>query len=149
VKNKYQLSNPRFCEHDVPCLMLDKIFDPDKSIETTQQTEDELDQGKALRCAYCQTIVTYPANAISQLGQHIHSFTNPGGYEFTIGCFRQAYCQAIGTPSQEWTWFPSYYWQYALCHHCQEHLGWYYQSGEATSGFYGLILNRLISGTDH
>ena len=142
---------PPFCNDGIisTLLVLDKSLDPSQYIADKIKPEDTLDHGKALHCAYCHTIVTYHGSGIEQMGQHVHSFTNPGGYEFTIGCFSKAYCQLEGEPSQEWTWFPAYYWQYALCHQCQEHLGWYYQSGEMGDDFFGLILDRLISETDH
>ena len=106
---------------------------------------EALEHGKALRCANCKTVITYQGHAENRRGQHVHRFFNPGGYEFTIGCFRRAWCKVIGLPTLEWSWFDGYTWQYALCPQCQEHLGWFYHGSTDDSSFYGLILDRLAS----
>ena len=103
-----------------------------------------MDHGKAVRCAYCKSIITYQGNAESKSGKHIHNFVNPGGHEFTIGCYRRAWCKIMGLPMMEWTWFAGYTWQYALCPQCQEHLGWFYRNAPDNTSFYGLILQRII-----
>jgi len=103
-----------------------------------------LDHGKAVRCAYCKTVITYQGNAESMAGKHVHHFTNPGGFEFTIGCYRKAWCRIVGVPTLEWSWFNGHSWQYALCNQCQEHLGWFFQNTQDKTSFYGLILDRLI-----
>lgn len=107
--------------------------------------EDEaLDNGKAVRCGYCRTVITYQGNAEQVLGKHVHNFVNPGGYEFTIGCYRRAWCNVTGLPMLEWSWFNGCTWQYALCPQCQDHLGWFYHCTSDDSSFYGLIIDRLI-----
>ena len=113
-------------------------------MQVVDKQDEVLDHGKAVRCAYCKTVITYQGNAEHIQGQHVHSFINPGGYEFTIGCFRRAWCKVMGLPMLEWSWFNGYTWQYALCPQCQEHLGWFYRSSPDDSAFYGLILDRLI-----
>lgn len=132
-----------------PRLLFDKLSGPDIVSKTYLESDNALTQGKALHCAFCHSIITWQASAIDQLGRHIHTFENPGGYEFTIGCFARAYCMQVGTPEKEWSWFPAYHWQYALCHQCHEHLGWYYRSATQSNSFFGLILDRLISAADH
>lgn len=132
-----------------PLLFFDKQGDPDVYINTRHENDDILSQGKALHCAFCHTVITWQGRAIDQLGRHIHTFENPGGYEFTIGCFARAACVQTGRPDKEWSWFPDYHWQYALCHQCHEHLGWYYRSVIQSNNFYGLILERLLSESGH
>lgn len=116
----------------------------EKQTGVLDQDDDVLEHGKAVRCTYCQTVITYQGNAKQIQGQHVHSFVNPGGYTFTIGCFSRAWCKIMGLPMQEWSWFNAYTWQYALCPQCQEHLGWFYRCSTDDSSFYGLILDRLI-----
>ena len=106
--------------------------------------DEALEHGKAVRCAYCKTLITYQGNAENIQGRHVHSFVNPGGYEFTIACYRRAWCKLMGLPMLKWSWFTAYTWQYALCPQCQEHLGWFYHCSADDSSFYGLILDRLI-----
>lgn len=116
--------------------------------ESLQQEKIKLGHGKAVRCAYCKTVITYQANEQAIRGKHVHSFVNPGGFEFTIACYRRAWCKIMGLPMLEWSWFAPHTWQYALCPQCQEHLGWFYHDPAVNSSFYGLIIDRLILEQD-
>ncbi len=76
-------------------------------------------------------------------GQHSHTFTNPAGILYTIGCFSKADgCIVHGMPTTEFTWFEGFRWSIALCGGCLIHLGWFYQSG--SEAFFGMILDRLV-----
>lgn len=130
-----------------PLYFFEKTTAPQNESVTEKQKSELEDHGRAVRCAYCKTVVTYQGNAESHSGQHVHSFVNPGGYEFTIACYRKAWCKVMGLPMLEWSWFSGYTWQYALCHQCQEHLGWFYYSASERVSFYGLILDRIIIET--
>ncbi len=108
---------------------------------TTRQLEEAESQG-GLVCAYCRGLVTSRALAISINGSHAHSFVNPHGFTFRIGCFADAAgCAERGEESNYWTWFPGFSWRISLCRHCSEHLGWSFRSADAR--FFGLILERL------
>jgi hypothetical protein len=75
-------------------------------------------------------------------GAHRHTFFNPAGIVYEVGCFRQAVgCIASGPPSAEFTWFAGHLWRIALCRRCRTHLGWHFTSGDES--FFGLILPRL------
>jgi hypothetical protein len=127
-----------------PYHLFERESSTDNKVKVTDETADVLDHGKAVRCAYCKTVISYQGNAEQIGGKHVHSYVNPGGFEFTIGCYRRAWCKIMGLPMQEWSWFHGYTWQYALCPQCQEHLGWFYRNAPDNSSFYGLILDRLI-----
>lgn len=76
-------------------------------------------------------------------GAHQHTFFNPAGIVFEIGCFTQANgCMAAGPPSTEFSWFKGFAWRYVLCSGCFTHLGWLFESSQ--SSFHGLILKRLL-----
>jgi hypothetical protein len=93
-------------------------------------------------CFACGLTITTLRERISAGGAHEHTFTNPGGYVYRIGCFRRAPgCVRAGEPTREFSWFPGYAWRYALCSGCRAHLGWAFLGGE--DEFYGLILDRL------
>jgi hypothetical protein len=78
-------------------------------------------------------------------GSHQHTFANPEGILFQIGCFRSAAgCGHIRPATYEWSWFKGFRWSVALCTKCLTHLGWLYTS-TAGESFYGLILSRLVS----
>lgn len=77
-------------------------------------------------------------------GEHVHTFTNPDGLVFRIGCFHKAYgAEPEGAPTLDWTWFPGYAWQAEHCSSCATHLGWKYRKS-ATDVFHGLILDQLV-----
>jgi hypothetical protein len=98
-------------------------------------------------CRSCSHIITSIDRKIEIDGQHAHTFTNPAGIVYRIGCFSEAPgCFNFGEPTEEFTWFPGFAWSYANCLKCFMHLGWFYQSGDRH--FYGLILNHLIAGQE-
>ena len=139
-----QRNYPAISAHNLPRLFFEDRPAEEQQTAAEKKASAVLDHGRPVRCASCRSIITYQANAEAIAGSHVHSFVNPGGYEFTIGCYRKAWCRLIGTPTLEWSWFTGHRWQYALCPQCEEHLGWFYQNTAEQSYFYGLILNRLI-----
>lgn len=103
----------------------------------------ERDRGRILGCAFCRRPITTTAAAIEISGSHAHTFANPDGIRFRVGCFADASgLIGIGPRSTFWTWFPGYSWRVELCAQCREQLGWLYRS--AGGAFHGLILDRLV-----
>ena len=96
-------------------------------------------------CRYCGTIITTEHERVERDGEFRHTFTNPAGIVFGIGCFSDAPgCAVAGAHTRENTWFRGYQWCYALCTGCASPLGWHYR-GRRREAFYGLILDRLIA----
>jgi hypothetical protein len=109
--------------------------------------KEERQEEENLYCFVCGRIVTQPRHRISVDGAHRHTFTNPGGFRFEIGCFREAPgCEQAGEFTDFYSWFTGYAWRYAMCRTCRVHLGWVYQ-GEGDS-FFGLVLERLLSSRE-
>lgn len=111
---------------------------------TVPDAENERSEGseKALRCRTCGVVVTSERERIGRAGQHLHTFFNPAGIVYEIGCFDRAPgCLQQGDPSDEFSWFAGYTWQVVICIGCLEHLGWYFS--HAADHFFGLILTRL------
>lgn len=80
-------------------------------------------------------------------GAHAHTFTNPHGLRFHIGCFSSATgCVVSSDPTTDWTWFPGYAWQVENCSSCGEFLGWRFRA--PADEFHGFILDRLIEVDD-
>jgi hypothetical protein len=76
-------------------------------------------------------------------GQHQHTFFNPAGIMYEIGCYAAAPGgEALGQPTSEFTWFAGFHWSYAQCRACGTLLGWRYTGRDG--GFWGLIVGRLI-----
>lgn len=100
-------------------------------------------EGGRLLCARCGHPVTALGWARDVAGGHHHSFVNPHGYLYRIGCFGLAPgCTPRGEVVAEYTWFPGYAWQIAHCGGCDTHLGWGFV-GRADR-FHGLVLDRLV-----
>ncbi|MDK9707271.1 MAG: cereblon family protein [Desulforhopalus sp.] len=97
---------------------------------------------EAIRCRACGAVVTGRDQKILVNGCHAHTFFNPAGIIFELGCFQKAPgCLAVGPSSGEFTWFAGHVWRVTLCRRCQAHLGWLFLSGD--NSFFGLILSKL------
>ncbi len=129
---------------DHPILGRDTIC-REVSTETLPSSDTqalELDDPVIL-CRSCQSLVSAPEFQIEVNHGFSHTFANPLGHVFEIGCFSQARgCVAASSRSNEFSWFPGYDWQIGICRSCQAHLGWIF-SGNMEK-FFGLILDKLI-----
>jgi hypothetical protein len=97
-----------------------------------------------LACAFCENAVTTSASRIEVDGSHEHTFANPAGYAYHIGCFSRANgCVPEGQSTEAWSWFPPHRWRVGRCSACGEHIGWQFRSPTG-GGFHGLILDRLV-----
>lgn len=122
----------------------DRIARLKKDLTSIAQDADEPDEEKNIRCRACRYLITTTEHVFSINGKYMHTFANPAGFVFEIGCFSAARgCANKGTPTSEFTWFPGYSWRFSICSRCHSHLGWFY-SGEGRPGFYGLILDQLL-----
>ena len=111
--------------------------------EVLSENAEKKKKEPLLICKVCKNIITSPENSIEVDGSHRHTFTNPEGVVYKIGCFSKIQgCTLVGEPIIEHTWFPGFSWQIVICSNCYSHLGWHFQSGE--NGFYGLVINNLI-----
>ena len=126
-------------------LFLKDPFDRDYAADVAVDEDEEKKREQMLLCRACGHGVTAREQKREVQGRHEHTFFNPAGIVYNIGCFRNAPgCQAVGESSAEFSWFAGCVWRVALCRSCLIHLGWQFQSGDDL--FYGLILSRLIEG---
>lgn len=110
---------------------------------TDLETETEAQPGKEILCAVCSHPVTDMSKKIIVSNAHEHTFANPHGLVFEIGCYGEARgCIPASPPSCEFSWFPGFSWRIGVCRTCSAHLGWLFSSENDV--FYGLILDRLI-----
>ena len=113
---------------------------PDADIEVEDATDD------AVYCAGCGEVVTRTRWAFSMNGSHEHVFFNPHGVVFRVLCFTEAPgARDEGQPTDDFTWFKGFDWNFALCGGCGEHLGWRYAGDDGPGVFFGLIKGRLSS----
>lgn len=95
-----------------------------------------------LLCKACKNKISANSEKIPINGRHQHTFANPNGIIFDIGCFKTAPgCRNTGVFTAEFSWFSGFKWQISVCSSCFTHLGWLFVSLE--NQFYGLILERL------
>ncbi len=107
----------------------------------TVEEEKEEEEESGLLCMNCSNEITHSSHGVERSGAFRHLFINPAGLPFRIGCFSRAPgCTLHGLPTSEFTWFPGYRWQVALCDSCMIHLGWFYTGKDE---FFGLIMARL------
>lgn len=112
---------------------------------TEAAVEDETDEEKFLLCRQCHQVITNPAERTVVQGAHQHTFANPHGIVYEIGCFRNAIgCGYAGPATDEFTWFKGFSWRAAVCTMCLTHMGWLFVS-QGGKVFNGLILDRLIA----
>ena len=110
--------------------------------------EEDAEKGRErhplLVCRNCGQAITGEDRRIAVAGSHRHTFFNPAGIVYGLGCFSEANgCVLVGPRSPEFSWFAGCLWRVALCRGCGNHLGWHFQGdGQA---FYGLILAELIA----
>jgi hypothetical protein len=108
------------------------------------QDDPALPRSDFILCRFCHAAITTRQQALAVGDNHQHRFINPSGLQFLIGCFRLAPgCDISGRATAEYSWFQGYVWQLAKCSDCGEHLGWFFQNGEADQ-FYGLIVDKLV-----
>ncbi len=125
-------------------------LDPrDEKVVVDDETKDEPriggGSGPKLLCKLCRGPITTRSDAVNVEGKHEHTFFNPSGILYEIGCFGLAPgCKVSGLPTEEFAWFKGFHWQYSSCRFCETHLGWYFTRSGAGAGFHGLILNRLV-----
>ena len=103
-------------------------------------------------CIACDTFIV-SAEALTDICKKpYHTFANPAGEVFSIGCFTTWHnLAAVGSVTKAFTWFPGYGWQVMVCEGCGLHLGWAYSdmaNDRFVNRFVGLIMNRLNHVSD-
>jgi hypothetical protein len=124
--------------------------DPAPAREPAGETDTE--EERLILCRQCGWAITNPKARITVDGAHRHTFANPHGLLFEIGCFHSADgCVIVGPATDDFTWFKGFFWRIAVCRQCGIHLGWRFET-KGLRHFTGLILDRLTewsaSGTD-
>jgi hypothetical protein len=120
--------------------------DAEGDIAVMEETDEEMESEEEafILCRQCRQAITRPDDRITVQGAHRHTFANPHGIVFEIGCFQNVQgCGYAGAASDEFTWFAGYSWRVCFCRMCLTHLGWGFSS-RGGHVFHGLILDRLI-----
>ena len=110
---------------------------PEEQKKTAEKKDD------VIYCKACGNRICTEQDRITINDAHIHTCSNPSGYVYTFGCFRDAPgCLVLGKATSEHTWFSGYEWCISVCNHCNEHMGWIFVNADS---FYALITERLTS----
>ncbi len=118
-------------------------FKVDLKEKTKEASDDISGKGDRLLCSACGHPITNVKNKVSRNGSHEHTFANPHGIVFQIGCFAAASgCVADYKEYTDYPWFPGYSWRIELCANCWVHLGWFFRS--ESDQFHGLVLDKLV-----
>jgi hypothetical protein len=116
--------------------------DPQSDVRIKAEKKFGLRNKHVILCSNCGNSITLPEYTVSVNGEHIHTFTNPEGFSYEIGCFSDAQgCIVDSDPVMEHTWFKGFTWRLSLCSSCLVHMGWCYERG--SERFFGLIIDRL------
>jgi len=119
--------------------------DGDTTTAEKEAEERSPEEEEYILCRQCHRAITKPADRIAMQGSHRHTFANPHGIVFEIGCFRSVKgCGYAGVASDDFSWFAGYSWRVCFCSTCLTHLGWMF-SLKGGDSFHGLILDRLIA----
>jgi len=115
-----------------------------KDFQRETPEEDVSDDEPFIRCKNCLQNITRPTDRITRDGAHRHTFANPSGIVYEIGCFLTVTgCGYAGSATSEFSWFAGYRWRIVFCGMCLTHLGWSFESS-GQDRFHGLILNHLV-----
>jgi hypothetical protein len=115
---------------------------PERAPDTSDETRER--EARSVRCRECLHPITREEERTSAAGGFQHTFANPHGIVFTIGCFGAAEgCALVGPTSDEFAWFAGFHWQVAVCGKCLAHMGWRFAAPSGTA-FWGLILDHLV-----
>lgn len=118
--------------------------DKKRKEDTKSKNKEKEEKEKYILCGTCENKITQPTFKLEINGAFRHTFLNPEGHVFHIGCFQEADgCAVFGEPTSEWSWFKEFTWRNARCNQCLKQLGWYYHS-HLDQFFFGLILDSLI-----
>jgi len=143
IHKKYihkQVFNPKI---DSEYLLKEEVPDRIYSSIEDEDREETVDKNWHILCAECSQAITGDSERIEVNGAHEHTFVNPSGIIFQIGCFAGVSgTQISGAVTEQWSWFKGYSWRIVCCSRCGTHLGWVYM-GRDEIIFFGLILSRL------
>jgi hypothetical protein len=118
--------------------------DGETTLLEKEAEEQSPEEEEFILCRQCRQAITRPDDRLTIQGAHRHTFANPHGIVFDIGCFRSVIgCGYAGAASDEFTWFAGYHWRVCYCAMCLTHLGWIFGS-MAGHTFHGLIVDKLI-----
>jgi hypothetical protein len=121
------------------------VLQPMDEVSTSPLSDDAAARIVWLNCIHCGGKIARSCDRIEVNSKHEHTFINPAGVIYRIGCFSASPgAFEIGQASSEFAWFRGYVWRCLCCASCEIHLGWTFVQDAAL--FCGLILDQLSEG---
>ena len=71
------------------------------SLVEADTAEKEPDREEYILCRHCHQLITTPSERIEVQGSHQHTFANPQGIVYQIGCFRSVQGCGSAGPATE------------------------------------------------
>lgn len=141
-------AQPAVAFRSIPWVLRQPVDKPARGqapdFEVAEQDAEQPEEEAYIVCRQCRQAITRSEERFSIQGAHRHTFANPHGLVFEIGCFKHTVgCGYAGAASDEFTWFSGYRWRVCFCSGCLTHLGWLFTSTGGDT-FHGLILERLL-----
>jgi len=103
---------------------------------------------RAILCRTCRTRLSDPGAVFPmKTGGATGVFMNPHGFLHEVVTVRRAEnIVHLGWPTTDFSWFPGYAWEIALCAACREHVGWRFTPAQEAEPavFWGLRRPAII-----
>ena len=114
---------------------------PDFEVEHEKKIKNN--EASSILCRSCNNVITDKSSKIQIDGSFAHTFANPHGIIFRIGCFNSAPGVIFSKQeSGQFSWFSDFVWSVCACSFCATHLGWRFRKEEKV--FFGLVLATLV-----
>ena len=102
-------------------------------------------------CKRCKTQVSSYADIFAMAKGNVNAnYCNPAGYiheTLTVHKTIEGSLRLVDRPSTDFSWFPGYGWQIAVCSKCSSHIGWKFVAVTKNlkpKSFYGLSCKSLV-----
>lgn len=102
-------------------------------------------------CKRCRTQIACYSDIFAMAKGNVNAnYCNPAGYiheTLTVHKTLDDAAKIVDRPSTEFSWFPGYAWQIAVCKRCSSHIGWKFiavTKNLKPRTFYGLSCKSLV-----
>lgn len=102
-------------------------------------------------CKRCSTQIASYSDIFAMAKGNVNAnYCNPAGYiheTLTVHKTLEDSVRIVDRPSTEFSWFPGYAWQIAVCMRCQSHIGWKFiavTKNLKPKTFFGLSCKSLV-----
>lgn len=102
-------------------------------------------------CKRCKTRIASYSDIFAMAKGNVNAnYCNPAGYiheTLTVNKTVEKSVSMVDRPSTDFSWFPGYAWQIAVCSKCSSHIGWKFVAVTKNlkpKAFFGLSCKSLV-----